>query len=95
MIGAADDMGDPRVEVVNDHGEVVDGRSVGPGDHEVIHEAVLEVTLPTNQVAYSRRPLVRDAQPHRAGALLLAAEALVLTVFSLNACTSPGPAVER
>ena len=74
----------PGVEVVHDDGEVVHRRSVCPSDHEVIHEVVLEVTLPTDHVDYSRRALVRDAQAHGAGSLVLAAEALVLAVALLE-----------
>ena len=88
-------MGDAGVEVVHDYGEVVHRRSVGPSDHEVVHEAVLEVAFPADQVAYSRGALVGDAQAHRAGALVLAAEAAVLPWRSLKAWTSAGPAVER
>src|SRR3954468_6792274 len=84
VIRAADDMGDARVEIVHDDREVVHRRSVGPSDHEVVHEAVLEVALAANQVVYPRRALVRDAQAHRSGALVLAPEALVAAVALLE-----------
>ena len=77
MVGAADDVGDAGVVVVDDDREVVDGRGVGAGDDEVVLERVLELGLAAHDVDDGRVALVGDAQADGAGALVLAAEAAV------------------
>ena len=77
MVGAADDVGDAGVVVVDDDREVVDGRGVGAGDDEVVLERVLELGLAAHDVDDGRMALVGDAQADGAGALVLAAEAAV------------------
>ena len=75
VVGAADDVRDAGVEVVDDHREVVDGRAVGAGDHEVVHQAVLEGALAADDVAHHGGALVGHPQPDGALPLVLAAEA--------------------
>ena len=75
VVGAADHVGDAGVEVVDHHGQVVDRRAVGAGDHEVVHQAVLERALAADHVAHDGRALVGHPQPDGALALVLAAEA--------------------
>ena len=94
VVGAAHDVGDVGVGVVDHDGEVVDRRSVGARDHEVVEQRVLERALAADHVVDDGGAFVGHAQPHGAGALVLAAEAAV-AVRSLNAFTSSGPAVER
>ena len=77
MVGAADDVRDAGVVVVDDDREVVDGRGVGAGDDEVVLERVLELGLAAHDVDDGRVALVGDAQADGAGALVLAAEAAV------------------
>jgi hypothetical protein len=77
VVRPADDVGDLRVEVVDDDGEVVDRRAVGARDHEVVEQRVLEARLAPDDVAHDRRALVGDPQAHRALPLVLAAEAAV------------------
>ena len=77
VVGAAHDVGDARVEVVDDDRQVVDRRAVGAGDHEVVLERVLERGLAADDVADDGRALVGHPQPHGALPLVLAAEAAV------------------
>ena len=95
MVGAADDVGDAGVEVVDDDGEVVDGRAVGAGDHEVVLQGVLELALAADDVADDGDALVGDAQAHRALALVRRRGSPRLPCSALQALTSSGPAVER
>jgi hypothetical protein len=80
VVGAADDVGDAGVEVVDHHREVVDRRAVGAGDDQVVHEAVFERALAADHVVHDRRALVGHPQPEGALALVLAAEAAVAPV---------------
>jgi hypothetical protein len=75
VVGAADDVRDAGVEVVDDDRQVVDGRAVGAGDHEVVHQAVLERALAADHVAHHGRALVGDPQAHGALPLVAPAEA--------------------
>ena len=50
VVGAADDVRDAHVVVVDDDGEVVERRPVGAGDHEVVLERVLERRLAADDV---------------------------------------------
>jgi hypothetical protein len=78
MVGAADDVGDAGVVVVDDDREVVDRRAVGARDHEVVLERVVELRLAADHVDDRRRALVGDAQPDRSLAVVRAAEAAVV-----------------
>ena len=95
MVGAADDVGDAHVEVIDHDGEVVERRAVGARDHEVVLERVLERALAADDVADDGRALVGDAQAHRALPLVLAAEAAVavLRVPGLDLVAAGGGAV--
>ena len=42
MVVAAEHVADPRVDVVHDHGEVVERRAIGAQDHEVLDVLALE-----------------------------------------------------
>ena len=83
MVDAADDVGDPGVEVVDRDREVVDRRAVGPGDHRVVHVRVREARAADDHIVDDRLPLVGHAQPHRAARLRLAPEAAVRAVALL------------
>ena len=95
VVGAADDVGDAHVEVVDHDGEVVERRAVGARDHEVVLERVLERALAADDVADHDRAVVGDAQAHRALPLVLAAEAAVavLGVPGLDLVAAGGRAV--
>jgi hypothetical protein len=71
-------VGDAGVVVVDDDGQVVDGRAVGAGDHEVVLQHVLELRLAADDVDDRGVALVGDAQAHRALPLVAAAEAAVV-----------------
>ena len=70
VVGAADDVGDPRVDVVDDDREVVDRRPVGARDHEVVEQRVLELGLAAHDVVDHRHAVVGHAQPDGALALV-------------------------
>ena len=94
MVGAADDVGDAGVEVVDDDRRVVDGRAVGAGDHEVVLQGVLELALAADDVADDGDAVVGDAQADGALPLVGPAEAAV-AVRLAPGLESSGPAVER
>jgi hypothetical protein len=75
VVGAAHDVGDAGVVVVDHHREVVDGRAVGAGDHEVVLERVLELRLAPDDVDDRGDAFVGRTEADRAGALVFAAEA--------------------
>ena len=83
MIVATDDVGDPPVEVVDGHREVVERRSVGAGDDQVVQRAVRRAHLPHNEVIDDGIPVIGDPQPHGAVTLVIAAKAAVVTVLGL------------
>ena len=91
MVGAADDVRDAHVEVIDHDGEVVERRAVGARDHEVVLERVLERALAADDVADDDRAVVGDAQAHRALPLVLAAEAAVAVLLVPGLDLRPGP----
>jgi hypothetical protein len=95
VVGAPDHVRDAGVEVVDDDRQVVDGRAVGAGDHEVVHQAVLERALAADHVAHDRRALVGHPQPYGALAVVSAAEAgvAVCRLVGLDVVRAGGGAV--
>ncbi len=67
MIVAPDDVRDGHGHVVDDHAEVVGGRSVGADEDPVVELPVLERDGPVDEIVHHGRALVRDAQAQRAG----------------------------
>ena len=63
MILAPDDVGDPGVQVVDGDREVVQGRTVGPGDHRVIEVDVGKAGRPSDHVVDHGRARVGHPQP--------------------------------
>ena len=68
MLLGADDVGDLHLGVVDDAGEVVERRAVGPDDHEVADLVGLLLDVPLDQVVDDERAAERDLEPEREGA---------------------------
>ena len=62
MIVAADHMGDAHIPVIHHHAEIVGRRSVGAGDDQVVHFAILKAHRTVNQVFHHRFAVVRAAE---------------------------------
>ena len=93
VVGAADDVGDAHVVVVDHDRQVVERRAVGARDHQVVLERVLERRLAADDVPHHGGALVGHAQPHGALALVLATEAAAAVLAP--GLDLLGPAVER
>ena len=63
----ADDVGDLHLGVVDDAGEVVERRAVGPDDHEVADLVGLLLDVPLDQVVDDERAAERDLEPQGVG----------------------------
>ena len=50
MIGAADDVGDPHIDIVSDHAQVIGGATIGAQEYEVFQFRVGEFNPPGNSV---------------------------------------------
>ena len=95
VVGAADDVRDAGVVVVDDDREVVDGRAVGARDDEVVLERVLE--LASRRGRRRRRSCAPSSGTRRRTAPVPSSSPRKprLPCASLYARTSSGPAVER
>ena len=58
-----DDVGDLHLDVVDDAGEVVQRRAVGPDDHEIADLVGRELDVPLDQVVEDQRPARRNLEP--------------------------------
>jgi hypothetical protein len=81
-----DHVGDPHVDVVDDHHEVVRGRAVAAGQDEILQLAVVERDLPFDDIGH-RRASRRHEKADRVGAVdvapdVLPAAAVVLRRFA-------------
>ena len=65
-----DDVGDLHLDVVDDAGEVVERRAVGPDDDEVADLVGGELDVPLDQVVEDERPARRDLESQGEGASL-------------------------
>ncbi len=84
VILAAHDVRDPRIEVIDRDGEVVEHRAVRARDHRLVHVHVLKARLTADHVVHDRRAVVRHAQAHGAARLRLATEAALGAVELLE-----------
>ena len=70
MLVGPHDVGDLHLDVVDDAGEVVKRRAVGPDDHEVADLVGRELDVSLDQVVEDERPAERNLEPQGEGSSL-------------------------
>ena len=63
VVVAADHMGNAHIMVVDNDGQVVGWRAVGPQDYQIVELSIGDGDLPLNAIMDSRRTLLRRFQP--------------------------------